>query len=273
MCWTESNCRSAFRPPVLPDSGTRRRRAPQARAVSETGASRLSGAQAPSLDTEKHLATTVSSWADSLKTEEDLYRDQARMHKQLEGTFYKIFQRWANTPKDDGERVWWESYLAAQTELPGETAAERYKRVEKWLRLNKPTGQAAQAVKWERTWRQIQRCQTEWIGYRAACCGERSGAIAVPVGCNHRLCPFCAWRRSQVARVRIKSMYDRLTHPVCSPSRFPILRRFGNTISLCFASASGNSSHSVRNGRGAACTRLKPRSTGRRRLGTYMLTF
>ena len=127
---------------------------------------------------------------------------------------WRIWQKWANAPKDDASREWMGRYSAAQQAREGETTALRYKRVEKWLKANKPTGQAAQAVKWERTWRQIQRCQMEWIGYRAACCEGRTGAIAVPIGCNHRLCPFCAWRRSQVARVRIKSMFDRLTHPV-----------------------------------------------------------
>src|SRR5208337_1849544 len=75
-------------------------------------------------------------------------------------------------------------------------------------------GNDAEALKWEKQWIQVHNCQKEWIGYRAACCGERTRAIAVPVGCNHRLCPLCAWHRSQRARVHIKTMFDRLTHPV-----------------------------------------------------------
>lgn len=75
-------------------------------------------------------------------------------------------------------------------------------------------GHEADAAKWEKQWFQIHNCQREWIGYRAACCGDRTTAIAVPIGCNHRMCPLCAWHRSQVARVRIKTMFDRLTHPV-----------------------------------------------------------
>lgn len=193
--------------------GTRRRRALQARAASEAGASRPRQRPA-SLDTEKHLATTVAEMLQSSLTEDDLYRQQARLHRQLERTMHVIWSKWARAPKDDAEKAWWARYSEASKPNEGESAAHRYRRVEKWLRANKPKGQAASTIKWERTWRQIQRCQTEWIGYKAACCSERSAAIAVPIGCNHRLCPYCAWRRSQVARVRIKSMFDRLTHPV-----------------------------------------------------------
>jgi hypothetical protein len=75
-------------------------------------------------------------------------------------------------------------------------------------------GNEAAALKWEKQWIQVHNCQKEWIGYRAACCGDRSTTIAVPIGCNHRLCPLCAWHRSQLARVRIKTMFDRLTHPI-----------------------------------------------------------
>jgi hypothetical protein len=75
-------------------------------------------------------------------------------------------------------------------------------------------GNEKESAKWEKTWLKIHNCQTGWIGYRAACCGAKTTPIAVPIGCNHRLCPLCAWHRSQLARVRIKTMFDRLTHPV-----------------------------------------------------------
>jgi hypothetical protein len=74
-------------------------------------------------------------------------------------------------------------------------------------------GHDAEALAWEKQWVKLHNCQSEWIGYRAACCGEQTAAIAVPIGCNHRLCPLCAWHRSQRARVKIKTMFDRLTHP------------------------------------------------------------
>jgi hypothetical protein len=82
-----------------------------------------------------------------------------------------------------------------------------------WQRYAR-AGDAEKTLKWEKAWFQVHNCQMEWIGYRAGCCGDRSPFIAVPIGCNHRLCPLCAWHRSQVARVRIKTLFDRLTHPV-----------------------------------------------------------
>jgi hypothetical protein len=154
--------------------GTRRRRAPQGRAaLPEAGASRFGRqAKAPSLDTEKLLATSVREWLGSERTEADIRAEQIALQRQLGGTFHKL----------------WQGYARA--------------------------GNVEESLKWEKQWFKLYNCQSEWIGYRAACCGERTRAIAVPIGCNHRLCPLCAWHRSQRARVKIKSMFDRLTHPV-----------------------------------------------------------
>ena len=195
--------------------GTRRRKSPPAiSAVPQAGASRFGGAEAPSLDTEKQLATTVFEWNRNQSTEADLRREQEILHTRLRQTVFEIFQKHCARPADDGQAVWWDAYETAKKALPEEKESDRWKRVEKWLKKNKPTGRNADVLKWEKIMMQLERCQQEWIGYRAACCGERSGVIAVPIGCNHRLCPFCAWRRSQQARVKIKTMYDRLTHPI-----------------------------------------------------------
>jgi hypothetical protein len=204
--------------------GTRRRRAIRARALAEAGASRRPR-PAISLDTEKQLATSVREWADALKSEDELYREQAALHSQLQDTVRGIYLKWASAPRDDAERLWWERYNATNKPFDGESAPDTYRRVEKWLRAkeNRPKGQAAQAIKWERTWRQIERCQTEWIAYRASCCEAHTEPIVVPVGCNHRLCPFCAWHRSQIARNRIKTMFDRITHPVLLTLTIPNL--------------------------------------------------
>lgn len=153
--------------------GTRRRRARLARAVPEAGAS-CSGRKpgAPSLDTEKQLATSVLEWEQEHRTEADIRREQVALHHQLNNTVHAIWQRHA------------------------------------------AAGEIEEALKWEKQWLHIHNCQTEWIGYRAACCGPFTTPIAVPIGCNHRLCPLCAWHRSKIARKRIKTMFDRLTHPV-----------------------------------------------------------
>lgn len=75
-------------------------------------------------------------------------------------------------------------------------------------------GEPEKSAKWEKTFFQVRNCQHMWAGYRAGCCGDRTRAVAVPIGCNHRLCPLCSYQRSKTARVRIKTLYDRLTHPV-----------------------------------------------------------
>jgi hypothetical protein len=143
-----------------------------------------------------------------------LRRAQERLHRQLQSSVQEIWQKHAARPLDDGEAVWFRAYEAQIPAQGEESPAERFMRLEKWLKKNKPTGRNADMLRWEKQWSQLDRCQQEWIGYRAACCGEKSGTIAVPIGCNHRLCPFCAWHRSQVARVRIKTMFDRLEHPI-----------------------------------------------------------
>ena len=82
-----------------------------------------------------------------------------------------------------------------------------------WQRYDR-AGNLDQARKWQKQWMQVNDCQTQWIGYRADCCGSSTRPRAVPIGCNHRLCPLCCWHRSQRARKRIKCMFDRLEHPV-----------------------------------------------------------
>jgi hypothetical protein len=75
-------------------------------------------------------------------------------------------------------------------------------------------GNLDEATKWEKKWLRLYNCRNEWMGYYADCCKSRTRPIAVPIGCNDRLCPLCAWDRSRIARKRIKTMFDRLTHPV-----------------------------------------------------------
>lgn len=77
----------------------------------------------------------------------------------------------------------------------------------------KRAGDEPNAAKWEKQFLQLQSCQREWVAYRAECCKSSQRPLAVPIGCNHRLCPLCAWHRSAKARARIKSMFDRLHHP------------------------------------------------------------
>lgn len=75
-------------------------------------------------------------------------------------------------------------------------------------------GHQDEAAKWEKKWIRLYNCRNEWIGYRAECCQSMTQPVAVPIGCNDRLCPLCAWDRSRESRKRIKTLFDRLTHPV-----------------------------------------------------------
>lgn len=168
--------------------GTRRRPARQARAASEAGASRPEGAA--SLDTRKQLATTVKNRAE------------------------RSAQEWADSQKNT-----WDQY-AEQQALRKQLMASVHKLWQDYA----AAGEQAAAVQWEKTWFKLRNCQAEWIGYRAACCGGKTRPVAVPIGCNHRLCPLCAWHRSQKARVKIKTMYDRLKHPVMLTFTTPNLK-------------------------------------------------
>jgi len=152
--------------------GTRRRKRRQAvSALPKAGVSRSGAAGAPSLDTEKQLATTVQEWSAEQATEQELHRNQTQLKNQLNNTVHKIWQDHATSGNDE------------------------------------------EALKWEKQWLKLHNCQSEWIGYRADCCKGFTAPRAVPIGCNHRLCPLCCYNRSQKARKRIKTMFDRLTHP------------------------------------------------------------
>lgn len=65
--------------------------------------------------------------------------------------------------------------------------------------------------RWQKTWIRLAGCQTQWIGYKADCCGT---SVAVPIGCNHRLCFLCNSTRLQKYRERVKTLFGRLTHPI-----------------------------------------------------------
>ena len=195
--------------------GTRRRRAPQARAVSEAGASRLDEIEASSLDTDKQLATSVREWNLSQRTEGEIYAEQCVLQNQLKNSCHERWQHYyAKRDEKPESAFWWAEFERAKMLQEDETEAERQIRVNLWLRAHKPPcGAAAKALKWEKQWLQLHNCQRLWVGKTAECCGGGEVGYAVPVGCNHRMCPLCAWSRSKLARTRVKTMFDRLTHP------------------------------------------------------------
>ena len=170
-------------PPRPSRLGTRRTRAKRA-ALGAVGASRSAERRAPSLDTEKLLETTVNQWSYSLQTSEERRIEQWSLKKQVGSSAHAIWQKWAERRRDA------EPGSAKQAEA------------------------AANEVFWFKQYEQLRNCQAQWIGYRAACCGLATRPVAVPIGCNHRLCPLCAERRSTTARKKIRTLFDRLEHPV-----------------------------------------------------------
>jgi hypothetical protein len=83
-------------------------------------------------------------------------------------------------------------------------------------------GDEVRAERWWKAYIRLHNCQGEWIGYRAECCHTRP--VAVPVGCNYRLCPLCAAHRAEMARKRVRAMFDKLTHPVLITLTIPNLQ-------------------------------------------------
>jgi hypothetical protein len=60
-------------------------------------------------------------------------------------------------------------------------------------------------------YRRLMHCQSEWIGFKARCCA--SPALAVPIGCNHRLCPLCNAGRLEHYRGPAREMLERMVNP------------------------------------------------------------
>ena len=62
-----------------------------------------------------------------------------------------------------------------------------------------------------RDFRKLDACQTEWIGFKADCCNSRT--VAVPIGCNHRLCPLCNTARLERYRGPARQLLGAMEYP------------------------------------------------------------
>lgn len=62
-----------------------------------------------------------------------------------------------------------------------------------------------------RDYRRLESCQKEWIGFKASCCNSRT--VAVPIGCNHRLCPLCNAARLEHYRGPAREMLAAMENP------------------------------------------------------------
>lgn len=239
----------------------RERSEPLQGCASAQGASRSRAARPDSLDTEKHLATTVAKWVQAQETPQDTYKKRYALWRKLCETVYAIWQDYAAAakalPRDGAEWKWWAAYeeekakvLADESpefdawldsfkkrragrEFPsysdafahlqrdwrdglvGQNAtAMQWKYLDEWKRKNRPIGVCAKVLSWEKQYFQLYHCQGQWIGYQASCCAERTAMIAVPIGCNHRLCPLCNWQRSENAQRKARQIFDRFEHPL-----------------------------------------------------------
>jgi hypothetical protein len=56
-------------------------------------------------------------------------------------------------------------------------------------------------------------CGSQFVGFRAACCGADTAPVAIAICCNDRCCPKCCAKRSRSQRRKIACMFERLAHP------------------------------------------------------------
>jgi Replication protein/Transposase zinc-binding domain len=171
-----------------------------------------------SLDTGNHLETSNRVCEEREKKGIEIWNahlEHKKSHDRVTATFHEIWQSYGGTlpGEDPALEIWRENYEIELKTLPEETGAERWKRVEGWKKANPPWGRTAKSLEWERAYLKIEACQKEWVIYRAACCEGATQPVAVPVGCNHRLCAFCNWRRSQKAYRQLEAMLPHLEHP------------------------------------------------------------
>ncbi|WP_263367952.1 protein rep [Edaphobacter bradus] len=62
-----------------------------------------------------------------------------------------------------------------------------------------------------RDYRRLSACQSEWIGFKPTCCNSR--VVAVPIGCNHRLCPLCNAARLEHYREPAREILAAMKNP------------------------------------------------------------
>jgi hypothetical protein len=231
--------------------GTQRRRALQGERKDGAGGRALAGRRAHSLDTDNLLATSVRSWLQDQETEWDRQESRERLWRRLKDTIYGIWQDKLTVlkahPKDAADLFWWDAYEAereairedrnpAYNEWLGKYIAkhglpscrEGYLQclyLSHWKRKHKPSGLARDVLRWEAQYFQLLNCQSEYIAYRANCCASRTEAVAVPIGCNHRLCPLCNWHRSQNSQRTVRKLYDRVEWPAFITLTVPNVKR------------------------------------------------
>jgi len=62
-----------------------------------------------------------------------------------------------------------------------------------------------------RDFRRLDACQTLWRAFKPSCCGGR--AVAIPIGCNHRLCSLCNAARLEHFRGPARELLSAMENP------------------------------------------------------------
>lgn len=175
-------------------SGNPRRKPKGASCPSRSEAQGGPRRQARSLDTSK-VVTLATSCADHLQETEtalDKWNNKRLKQAVLVGSVEKIVRSIEET--------------LANPDLP----ADRLRAERSRLKLR------------AREHDRLAGCQSQWIAFHSECCDTN---LAVPIGCNHRLCFYCNSHRAEKNRDRVRVLFDRLTHPVFLTLTIPNLPR------------------------------------------------
>jgi hypothetical protein len=208
-------------------------------------------APARSLDNKKYLATSVHEWLQEVETPWDKWETKCFYQAQLLRSIHEIKGRLSGQIETVGNdlplEMWHELnhlYDISRLELHDKAAKEKkptpgesdiwvtaLKRSLKTLPDLQPEEEKIIAAladtwkrfgRWESDYQRIFNCGAEWIGFKPKCCDDP--AIAVPIGCNHRLCFKCNARRAETYRDKVRVMFERLEHPVFLTLTIPNVR-------------------------------------------------
>lgn len=196
--------------------------------------------EARSLDNSNQLATSCADWLKTLETPRDKYLQKRKFQNILIASYEQIIRQteirladcvagFTEEQEDELNRLFFMVKARMEDEAAKEKKATPDEIViwiqvikEAWKRFKGLNAGVDQLLKQrlellshlrsrQKTWIRLSGCQSEWIGFKAKCC---TTALAVPIGCNHRLCFMCNSHRSERFRERVRTMFDRLQHPV-----------------------------------------------------------
>jgi hypothetical protein len=171
---------------------------------------------ARSLDRVNQLATTAKKTGATLENPEITFAEWLKSQTNAQDKrrrLYSIHEKLLDSLKKAGMHHEWLSQNAFIEGATRSTSA--------W--------QAAlaqvESAKWKpwKDYKRVQECQTSWMGFKPVCCDSK--AVAVPVGCNHRMCPLCNAHRAEHYRSRIRSLFEVVGNPQLLTLTVPSVRK------------------------------------------------